>query len=114
MDLNEYQKKANRTINTMLNENDQIVNVALGLAGEAGEFVDMVKKFRFQSHEFDRDLALKEIGDIMWYCALAARELGTPLNEIARMNIEKLEKRYPLDGFDADKSRNRDEYDLDA
>lgn len=102
MDLNEYQKKANRTINAMLNENDQIVNASAGLAVEAGEFADIVRKFRFQDGEFDRSLAIKAIGGVLWYCALAARELGTSLNDIARMNIEALESRYP------------EEYELDA
>lgn len=114
MDLNEYQKKANRTVNTLLNENEQMENVAMGLAGEAGGFADMVKKFRFQGHDFDRELAIKEIGDVMWYCALGARELGVSLNDIARMNIEKLEARYPENEFDVIRSIKRDEYEMDA
>lgn len=88
---------------TMLNA------AALGLNGEAGEIADHVKKVMFHGHPLDeatRDKIAKEIGDILWYCAMGARGLGLGLGEIAEMNVEKLKKRYP-EGFSSDRSLNR-------
>ena len=53
-----------------------------------------------------RDKIAKEIGDILWYCSMAARGLGLGLAEVAEMNVEKLKKRYP-DGFTSERSLNR-------
>jgi len=82
---------------------------ALGLSGESGEIADHVKKVMFHGHPLDdatRDKIAKEIGDILWYCAMGARGLGIGLGEIARMNVEKLKKRYP-EGFSSERSLNR-------
>ncbi|MHC1785659.1 MAG: nucleoside triphosphate pyrophosphohydrolase family protein [Christensenellales bacterium] len=81
-------------------------NAALGLAGESGEFADSVKKVSFQGHELDRPHLKEEIGDILWYCALAAKALNADLHEIALDNIEKLRRRYP-EGFQAERSIHR-------
>ena len=110
-DFDEYQLLAMRTASpeglattsTMLN------NAALGLAGESGEIADHVKKVMFHGHPLDdatRDKIAKEIGDILWYCAMASQGIGLGLAEIARMNVEKLKKRYP-EGFSTDNSLNR-------
>ena len=84
-------------------------NAALGLAGESGEIADHVKKVMFHGHPLDdptRDKIAKEIGDILWYCAMGAQGIGLGLGDIARMNVEKLKKRYP-EGFSTDNSLNR-------
>ena len=84
-----------------------LCNVALGLTGESGEFADSVKKHLFQGHPIDVMNLAEEIGDVLWYCALAASALPFTLDEIAQRNIEKLKKRYPK-GFEAERSINRD------
>lgn len=106
MEINEYQKLARRTANPNLDPNQQLINAALGLTGEAGEFADLVKKIEFQGHEPDFEHLAKELGDICWYLALAASSLCIPLEEIFELNIDKLKKRYP-DGFEASKSEHR-------
>lgn len=65
---------------------------ALGLVGEAGEYSEKVKKL-IRDGEFDRHLAAKELGDVLWYLANCANELGYTLETIAQMNINKLTKR---------------------
>ena len=94
MDFNEYQALANRTAKP-LEPTDNLLHAALGLAGEAGEFVDAVKKHYIYNKPLDRENLIEEVGDILWFCALAAKELGHPLGTIAEENIDKLRKRYP-------------------
>lgn len=107
MKINEYQELALRTANSF-EEDDLVLNGALGLSGETGEVADHIKKFRFQGHDLDRVYLAKELGDICWYIAIAAKGIGYDLETIMNINIEKLKKRYP-DGFDANKSINREE-----
>lgn len=70
-----------------------IVYPALGIAGEAGEIAEKVKKWLRGDKELNKELLMKEIGDVMWYCASMADDLGYTLEEVVIANIEKLEKR---------------------
>jgi len=94
MELNDYQKLAMKT-KKALGESFDLVHSVYGLCGEVGEYADAVKKHQIYGRGFDIDNAAEEIGDVMWFCALASECLGIDLNEIARRNIEKLSKRYP-------------------
>lgn len=98
MDLNEYQRLAGRTANKSLSEKDTLAQDALGVAGEAGECADLVKKHLFHGHPLDRDKLVKELGDILWYVSQLAADVGVTLDEVAERNIEKLRSRYPA-GF---------------
>lgn len=109
--VNRYQREALRTSNTDLTEIEQLTNGLMGLNGEAGEALDILKKHLFQGHELDRDHIAKELGDIAWYLAISADALGYELSYIIGMNVEKLRKRYP-DGFDSERSVNREEGDI--
>lgn len=104
----EYQRLAMRTKPTYTMGNDQLINAALGLAGESGEFADLLKKYLYQGHSMDYERMVKELGDVLWYVSLAADALGVTLGEVMQKNIDKLRKRYP-EGFDAERSRNREE-----
>ena len=108
---NEYQKLAMRTRNPALTTSEQIINGALGLAGESGEVADMVKKRFMQGHSLDREHLAKELGDICWYIAETATAIGYDLDTIMQMNIDKLRKRYPVT-FDAERSQHRAEGDV--
>jgi NTP pyrophosphatase (non-canonical NTP hydrolase) len=95
MDLYEYQKKAMRTANMALTDNEQLTNAVIGLSGEAGELGNKVKKFLFQGHDFDKPAVFEEIGDCLWYIALACEAIGVNLEDVAQYNIDKLMQRYP-------------------
>ena len=103
---NEYQRLALRTLNPALSEKDVLINGVMGLCGEAGETIDLVKKHLAQGHPLDTERMKKELGDVAWYLAETAAAIGTDLESILRGNIEKLRARYP-EGFDAKRSRNR-------
>ena len=103
---NEYQKLAMRTAG----DGDikyLIENGVMGLNGEAGECIDLVKKWRFQGHPLDARKLMDELGDVLWYVAITASGLSYGLDEIMQHNIDKLRKRYP-DGFDVGRSVHRE------
>lgn len=95
MTINEYQDKAVET--AIYGVGNSIIYPTLGLAGEAGEVADKVKKvLRDKEGEFSdetKEEIAKELSDVMWYCAALARDLGYSLNEIAEINLEKLKSR---------------------
>lgn len=103
MTPNEYQKLAMSTLNPALSQKDVLINAVMGLCGESGEAIDIVKKHLHQGHNLDREKLIKELGDIAWYLAEAATALDTNLETILIQNIEKLKDRYPQ-GFAAERS----------
>lgn len=136
MTINEYQKEALRTeaygcpyytnnignarlqsghvegyVEGRIGRAGRLINGLMGLNGEAGEAIDILKKHLFQGHELDCEHLAKELGDVAWYLAVTADALGYTLEEILTMNVEKLRARYP-DGFDSDKSLHRKEGDV--
>ena len=111
MNVNEYQELAMTTLNPQLNKKDVLINSVMGLCGESGETIDIVKKWLAQGHELDKERLAKELGDIAWYLAEAATALDMPLEQILQANIDKLKKRYP-DGFEVKRSLVRLEGDL--
>ena len=106
MTINEYQELALRTLNPQLSKKDVLINGVMGLCGESGEAIDIVKKWLAQGHELDREKLAKELGDIAWYLAETAAAIDMPLEDIFAANIEKLKKRYPQ-GFSSENSINR-------
>lgn len=97
MELNEYQKKALETANYHQEGDthyDDVSYCVLGLTGEAGEVANKMKK----AHRDDRNIITEEraksialeLGDVLWYVAVGAKELGYTMEEIAQMNYDKL------------------------
>ena len=95
MNFYEYQKKAMRTANFALSDNDQLLNAALGLSGESGEFAGLVSKFYYQDNDFDKQKLISKLGNVIWYAALVCESMSIDLEDIAAFNIEKLEKLNP-------------------
>lgn len=105
MTPDEYQKEVLRTAGTLA-LGDSLAMGAMGLAGEAGEFTDHIKKFLFHNHPLGTEKALDELGDTLWYVVFNAAVLGGSLEDLMARNVKKLRARYP-DGFDPDRSKNR-------
>jgi NTP pyrophosphatase (non-canonical NTP hydrolase) len=100
--LNNYQRQAKET--AIYPENSKIVYPALGLAGEAGEVADKVKKIIRDGRndaEYYNQIA-KELGDVLWYCAVLADDLGYSLQQIAEMNVYKLQSRKVMGTISGD------------
>ncbi len=98
MTANEYQQLAMTTLNPELSERDMLINGVMGLCGESGEVIDLVKKHISHGHPLDEGKLAAELGDVMWYIAELATVLGITLEDIMTGNVEKLRRRYP-DGF---------------
>ena len=111
MNINEYQRLAMTTLNPELSKKEVLINSVMGLCGESGEAIDIVKKWMAQGHELDKEHLAKELGDIAWYLAEAATALDMQLEDILQANIDQLKKRYP-EGFATEKSINRDKKDV--
>ena len=92
MEFNEYQKKANKTL---LGNEQVLTNCALGLAGESGQVVNLVKNYTFRGADLDKEQLTKEMGDVLWYLSQVAQWADIPFEEVALKNIKDLAKRYP-------------------
>ena len=94
---------------------ERLLTAAVGMSAEAGEFTEIIKKTIFQGKPVTEENLFhlkRELGDIMWYVAQACMGLGTSLDEIMEMNVDKLVARYPGGEFDVHYSENRKEGDL--
>ena len=69
MNPNEYQKLAMTTLNKDLSKKDVLINGVMGLCGESGEVIDLVKKHLHQGHEINKEKIIDELGDVCWYIA---------------------------------------------
>ncbi len=95
MTLSDYENKINEF--AIYPESGQgtpmaLAYCALGLGGEAGEYSEKVKKL-IRDGKLDKPLALKELGDVLWYLTRSANELGYSLVDVAQVNIIKLHDR---------------------
>lgn len=108
--MHDYQQQAARTLidSPPFFTDDEIMLVwnALGLAGEAGEVADTIKKAVFHQHGINRDELIKELGDVLWYVAALCTKLDVSMSEVMERNITKLKARYP-DGYSSEASINR-------
>lgn len=103
----DYQREMQRTANNLDETPENFSLGALGLTGEAGEVADYIKKILYHSHELSREKLAEELGDVLWYLTYLTNVIGCDLEEVAKINIEKLRKRYP-DGWDPQRSIERE------
>ena len=97
MNLNDYQAQALTTAASTGDEFKDLLHWVLGINGEAGEVAEKLKKIIRDKDsvisEEDRQELSKEVGDVLWYLAVFANQLGVPLEDIAQANLEKLQSR---------------------
>ena len=110
MRMNEYQDLAARTINMNLDSWQMSFHALHGMVGEIGEIHSLYQK-QYQGHELLSGHVKKELGDLLWFIAEYCTAMGWDLEDVARMNIDKLKERYP-EGFEAERSLHRKEGDI--
>jgi NTP pyrophosphatase (non-canonical NTP hydrolase) len=111
MDVAQYQQEATRTLLDapgfdISDDKMMLVWCALGLAGEAGEVVEWIKKGVFHRHGVGREKLKEELGDCLWYISGLCTLMDLDLSSVMRSNIQKLKKRYP-EGFTPEDSVRR-------
>jgi len=84
-----------------------LLHASMGLSTESAEFADALKKHIFYGKELDKTNLKEELGDILWYCAIALEALDTDFESVMKTNIDKLSARYP-DKFTEEAAKNRD------
>lgn len=94
MELNEYQRQAMVTKKDWESKRAELIDVGLGIAGEAGEVSDLIKKYHSGVKELDIDNIKLELGDVLWYVAEACDAFDITLDDVAKANIDKLRKRH--------------------
>jgi NTP pyrophosphatase (non-canonical NTP hydrolase) len=90
MEMTDYQKKAAET--AIYKAEHAVIYPALGLAAEAGEVANKVKKI-MRDGTFDRQAIADEVGDCLWYIAALCRDLNVDMADVAKNNLNKLEDR---------------------
>ena len=107
IEFQQYQRLAYRTTKQNKPNDVQICDYSMGLAGEVGELVNIIKKGLFHGHIISDQEIAEELGDCLWYIATLASCHGLSLEQIARDNIKKLQQRYPQ-GFTEQHSKVRE------
>lgn len=110
MTTNDYENNVVARASTATHTvNAGLMHGAMGIAGEAGEVMEIVKKGIFYGKPIDTDKVKLELGDVLWYLTLAAKSVGSSLDEIMTLNDAKLQARFGGTKFDAEKAINKDE-----
>lgn len=107
MEIKDFQKVSDRTLNKELSFKETISNMIFGANGELGEVTDILKKHLYQGHALDVDHLAEELGDVMFYLVNLANLFGLNMEDILADNVAKVSKRYP-EGFSVEKSINRE------
>jgi len=108
MDISTYEIKTAGLLKNLDTPTDDLAHMAMGLAGEAGEVLDEVKKHFAYGRQLNRDKVIEELGDCMFYANGLCQFLDLSLGDVLDINIKKLEARYPDLRFDAERANNRD------
>lgn len=98
MNANDYQRLAVRTAKIYPTQGENLNHVALGILTEAGEIGTTVKRHVIYNKPITEEMhenLVEELGDLVWYVALACYALGVEFATVLKMNIEKLQVRYP-------------------
>lgn len=95
IDFNNYQEFASKGIRKESKGKNLLIGFALGLGGETGEVLDDIKKREYHGRDISIEHTAEELGDVLWYVANIATQLGYKLEDIAMSNVNKLIDRYP-------------------
>ncbi len=109
MDINEYGKKALRTDYKDYRDfhsgevTPRLDYGAMGLVTESSKILDLIKKTKKNLSGLDKAKVTEELGDLLWYLNITIDELGLTFEDVAKNNLEKIDKKYPVN--DPEKSK---------
>lgn len=106
MNITEFQRQS---IRTMKVDEETLLHCCMGMAGEVGEVIDIIKKSYFYGKDFDKKKVEEELGDVMFYISNLATSLNISMENVLENNVEKLRKRYP-NGFSKEDAIIRRDY----
>ncbi|HDK27887.1 MAG TPA: nucleotide pyrophosphohydrolase [Candidatus Atribacteria bacterium] len=106
MNLKDYMREVRRTRPELNGLSQHRINSIMGVAGEAGELLDLIKKVEFQGHPYDHEKVIEELGDILWYLVYFMDISSVSVDDIINYNVAKLRVRYPQ-GFSPQDSIKR-------
>ena len=109
MNINEYIKESARTMTPNIHTDKikvETIHGIIGVAGEAGELLDALKKSMFYGHDLDLVNVKEELGDLLWYIAAIIRSEDWTFEDVMAENIAKLKIRYP-EQFDSQLAKER-------
>ena len=107
--LEEYEDEVARTAGLEAGDPAAWSNAGLGIAGEAGEVADLIKKHLHHGRPLDRDALVRELGDVLWYITFAAHLAGFSLADVMWVNVAKLCARFPNGFSETDAAARADE-----
>ena len=108
MNIQEFADYQARLIHDLGNHNANLMHMAAGISGEAGEVLGVVKKTFAYGKPIDKAHLVEEIGDICFYISGLIGMIDSTWDEVMRVKLAKLEARYPDAKFNADHAINRD------
>lgn len=108
MFIETYQSMSTRTLDKSLEFEEQVLNMALGIGGESGEVIDIIKKNIFHKTKLDKDHLTEELGDVLFYLVNLATLYDIDMHDVMVENYFKLKKRYP-NGFTPEASIKRED-----
>jgi NTP pyrophosphatase (non-canonical NTP hydrolase) len=101
----------NHIENMFTGSKGRLINGALGLGGECGEVVDIIKKHTQYNKELNIDHLKEELGDILWYMAIILEDIGSSFDEVMQLNQNKLNKRFPTSFSEIEANQRKDKND---
>ena len=108
LSLSKYQQLAYKNIQCHKSHQEEVMHWAIGLGEEAGETLSVIKH-KYYGGGYDVADLVGELGDTLWHIAALCETLGISMEDVALFNLAKLKHRYPSDGFDDDRSMNREQ-----
>jgi NTP pyrophosphatase (non-canonical NTP hydrolase) len=93
----------------------QLLTASTGLAGESGEFAEIVKKLNWHGKPLTDELRThmkKELGDIIFYWMMCCQAMKLDANDVIAANVDKLQARYPEGSFSVERAENRSRFDV--
>lgn len=111
--FDEYVEKSYKAIQKHDNNKDTLVHWTIGITEEAGEVAGAIKHMMYGGEKVDEEKIAEELGDLLWYIAAMCKEFGISLETVAKLNLAKVDHKFPGGEFDTDRNLARHKLYID-